>query len=42
MPKKYYKAEKIINRLRQVEELVSRIVPMPFGKNKKLKRRLEE
>ena len=34
MPKKYYKAEEIINILRQVEILISHIVPMSFGKDK--------
>ena len=34
MPKKYYKAEEIINILRQIEILVSHIVPMSFGRGK--------
>ncbi len=34
MPKKFYKAEEIINILRQVEVLVSHITPMSFGKDK--------
>jgi hypothetical protein len=34
MPKKYYKAEEIINILRQIEILVSHIAPMSFGKDK--------
>ena len=34
MPKKYYEAEEIINILRQIEILVSHIVPMSFGKDK--------
>lgn len=42
MPKKKYKAEEIINILRQVEILVSHIVLMFFGRGKSHKSQLEE
>jgi len=42
MPKKIFMAEEIINILRQIEILVSHIVPMSFGRDRLLKRRLEE
>ena len=34
MLKKYYKAEEIINILRQIEVLISHIVPMSFERDK--------